>query len=308
MRIINAALWGVLAAGVGLAMICGGCQSSAWQEGNYTGQGLQANYQQPGVPGVVIATHDDGSQTITPLPADPPRVAQPPPAVNYWTQPRAAVPQYQSPVVTTTVIPAQPGVVESYTVTPETKTGDKVAGSRVMTWAGEAPGTVVEKVVTQKQKDVHNPLPAVNLDKTGIHVASGGGSTEEQAGQSFWQRTWVWLSDMFKGWTMWLLVIGIGVAAFFILPIFLPVLKPLFSSIASAFSAAWTWITAEFGKLWTWLATFHKKAAAVTPPAAVVAPPAVVTQPPSAVIAPAVSVVAQPPSAMAAAPMNSILK
>jgi hypothetical protein len=142
-------------------------------------------------------------------------------------------------------------------VTPETQKGDKVASSRVMTWAGEAPGSVVEKVATQKEKRTHNPLPAVSVDATGIHAKAGGGSVDDQAGQSLFQRAWTWMSDVLKGWAWWVVVLGIAALAFFILPILFPVLKPIFSSIMDGLGRMWTWITGEFGRLMTWLKSVH---------------------------------------------------
>jgi hypothetical protein len=131
-----------------------------------------------------------------------------------------------------------------------------------MTWAGEAPGTAAEKVATQKDKKTHNPMPQITVDAKGVHVGSGGGSVEDQAGQSWWQRTVTWASDIFKGWTMWLLVIGLCVAGFFILPILFPFLAPIFASLADGLHRVWTWITGEFGRLFAWLKTIHLKKSA----------------------------------------------
>jgi hypothetical protein len=46
----------------------GGCQSAAFQAGDYTGQGLNAEYQTTGTPGYIIITHRDGTVQIIPLP------------------------------------------------------------------------------------------------------------------------------------------------------------------------------------------------------------------------------------------------
>lgn len=279
-KIINITLWVVLLGGLGLALIVGGCQSSGWKEGDYTGQGVQARYEKPAVPGVVIATHEDGTQTVTPLPADPPPQSAPArrtaPAADVPPPPRAA-----NPVMTTTIIPAQGGLIQSYTITPEMKKGDQIAGSRCCTWAGEAPGTVVEKVATQKERITRNPLPAVSLDASGIHAGIGGGSVDDQAGRSWWQNVCTWFSDMFKGWIWWLVIAGVVVAAFFLLPIALPFLKPLFTSIAGGVHAAWTWLTGEFGKLLAAIKAYHAK---TTPPASV-APAASTTVAPAAPVA-----------------------
>ena len=228
-----------------------GCQSSGFAEGDYTGQGLKANYTAPAVPGAVVSTHQDGSQTVVPLPSDK-------------SAPAVVAPPNPSPVVSVQIIPTTPGVVTSYVVTPEVQKGDKTAGSRCCTWAGEAPGTVSEKVATQKVARVHNALPAVNVDATGVHVAAGGGSSDVQAGQSWFQRAIVWFNDMFKDWLWWAVVAGIALLAFFVLPIALPFLKPIFSSILTGLKNAWAFITGEFTKLWTALANFHKTPAAPT--------------------------------------------
>ena len=222
-----------------------GCQSSGFAEGDYTGQGLTATYTAPAVPGAVVSTHADGSQTVVPLPSDK-------------SAPAIVAPSNPSPVVSVQVIPTTPGVVTSYVVTPELQKGDHVAGSRCWTWAGEAPGTVSEKVATQKQTRIHNALPAVNVDATGVHVAAGGGSSDVQAGLSIWQRLWVWFNDTFKDLMWWVVIGGIVLLAFFVLPIALPFLKPIFSSILTGLKNAWAFITGEFTKLWTAIANFHK--------------------------------------------------
>jgi hypothetical protein len=237
-----------------LSLVLVGCQSAAFHEGDYVGQGLETHFQQPPVPGVIISTHEDGSQTVLPLEPTP----APAPVTAKAPAPAAPAPN-PSPVVQVTVVPTQPGVVTSYSITPEKKKGDFVGASRMVTWAGEAPGTVVEKVVTQKQKIDHKALPAVSVTKDGVNAQAGGGSSEDQSGLSFFQRAGVWLSDLFKGWSMWLLVAGIAVAAFFILPIFLPVLKPIFASIASGLHAAWDFLAGEFSKLLAWIKSIHTK-------------------------------------------------
>ena len=237
--------------GVILVVTCG-CQSSGFKEGDYIGQGLTATYTAPAVPGAVVSTHEDGSQTVVPLPSDK-------------SAPAVVTPANQSPVVAVTVVPTTPGVVTSYVVTPEVQKGDQVAGSRCVTWAGLAPGTVSAQVATQKQKATHNPLPSVTVDKDGIHAAAGGGSTEVQSGRSWFQNLWTWVTDTLKGWLWWLVIAGIAVAAFFILPIFLPVLKPIFSSIMDGFHRMWDWFTGEISRLMEWIKTFHKKPP--TPPA-----------------------------------------
>jgi hypothetical protein len=236
---------------LGIMLIACGCQSSAYQEGDYTGQGLAANYTAPAVPGAVVSTHQDGSQTVVPLPSDK-------------SAPAVVAPPNPSPVVSVQIIPTVPGVVTSYTVTPEIQKGDKTAGSRVMTWAGEAPGTVTEQVATQKVARIHNALPSVSVDATGVHVSAGGGSSDVQAGLSIWQRLWVWFNDTFKDLMWWVVIGGVVLLAFFVLPIALPFLKPIFSSILTGLKNAWAFITGEFTKLWTAIANFHNKPSAVS--------------------------------------------
>ena len=278
-----------------------GCQSAAFSEGDYVGQGLRATADIPATPGAVVSTHEDGTVTVTALPATPvpaatatPVVAAPAPtAVLAQTKP--------SPVVAITVIQPTPGKSFSYTITPETQKGDKLAASRMCTWAGEAPGTVVEKVATQKQTRTHNPLPAISVDETGIHATTGGGSIADQAGQSWFQRAWVWLSDTVKGWLWWLVIAGIAVAAFFILPILVPALAPLFASIAGAFHGAWTYITGEIGKLFAWLKTIHLTKSVSVAPA--VSPSTPTAPAPSPV--PATVVGAQPPPSSSSVPASS---
>jgi hypothetical protein len=258
-------LWIALAvylSAVLLLCLVSGCQTADYQQAGYTGQGLTATYSTTPAPGYVVATREDGSQTVTPLlPSSEPlppskgKVAPTPAAPPVLQTPAA-----KSPVVFTKIVPPAPAVTASYKLTPEViKKGDGFTASRVMTWAGEAPGTAAEKVATQKDKVTHNPMPAVTLDAKGVHVGSGGGSTDDQAGQSWFQRMWTAGSDVLKGWGMWLLVIGIGVAAFFILPILFPVLAPLFASITAGVEKAWTYITGEIGKLIAWLKTIHLK-------------------------------------------------
>ena len=246
-----------------LALMLGGCQSAAMSDGAYTGQGLTATYTRPSVPGVVVSTHADGSTTVVPL------------VVGETPAPVAKPTATSSPVVQVTVIAPQPGMSASYRVTPEKQEGDKIASSRVMTWAGEAPGTVVEKVSTQKQKATHNPLPAVTLDDKGIHAAAGGGSTEDQAGMSWYQRAVVWVSDFFKGISMWLLVIGIGLVVIFVLPLIIPALAPIMARLWGAIRTVlgWAWDVVE--RIIAWFETKMKK---TTPAVTVVpTPPAVVT-------------------------------
>ncbi len=224
-----------------------GCQSAAFEEGTFTGQGLDARYTQPATPGIILSTHQDGSQTAIPLPVKAPVVTPP----------------NKSPVIQVMVIAPTPGVVESYVITPEVQKGDKVAGSRFVTWAGEAPGTVVEKVAVQKQKGTQNPLPAVDMDAKGIHISAGGGSTQEQAGMSWWQRAWVAVSDLFKGISMWLLVIGIGLGAIFILPLFIPALVPVMAKLWGSIRTMLGWFWDVVEKIIAW---FEAKMKAKTPP------------------------------------------
>ncbi len=256
------------------------CQSAKFEEGRYGGQGVEANYSQGETPAVVVATHEDGSQTVTAVP----------PAAS--TQPARIMPT-SSPVVAVTVVPGKPAVASSYKIKGEASDGDRLTAFRCCTWNGEAPGTVVEKVATQRQAVTRNALPPVSVDATGIHAAAGGGSSEEQAGLSIWQRAGVWLSDLFKGGLSWLLLIGLGVGAYFILPMALPFLKPLFASIGSALHAAWTWITGEFSKLFAWVKNFHKSAPAAS------APPTAASQvaPKPPIAAPAVTTTTPPPAA-----------
>jgi hypothetical protein len=84
---------------------------------------------------------------------------------------------------------------------------------------------------------------------------------------------------------MWLLVIGIGVAAFFILPIFLPFLGPVFASLADGLHKMWDWMTGEISRLFAWFKTIPVKkavmpASSTTSPSAPVAPaaPASITE------------------------------
>jgi hypothetical protein len=273
-----------------------GCQSAAYLEGDYVGQGLRATADIPATPGAVVSTHEDGTVTVQPIPLAPvptatlPLVAAPAPApsVSGVSAPKP------SPVVAVTVIQPTPGKSFSYTITPESQKGDKLGASRMVTWAGEAPGTVVEKVATQKIARTHNPLPAVTVDETGIHAAAGGGSKTEQAGESWWQRLCVWFSDTLKGWVWWIVVIGIAVAAFFILPILVPALAPLFASIAGAFHGAWTYITGEIGKLIAWLKTVHIKTTSPTASASTPAPASITPSTPVSPTSPASSPAATP--------------
>jgi hypothetical protein len=113
----------------------------------------------------------------------------------------------------------------------------------MITWAGEAPGTVIEKVATQKQKTTHNAVPAVVLDAKGVHASAGGGSIEDQAGLSWSQRAWVKITDFFKGISMWLLVGGLILFAVFILPLFMPFLVPIMAKV-------WKIILIPIGWVW----------------------------------------------------------
>jgi hypothetical protein len=117
----------------------------------------------------------------------------------------------------------------------------------------------MEKVATQKEKRVHNPLPSVTVDATGVHAGMGGGSVDDQSGQSIFQRAWSAVMDTLKGWTWWLVVLGLAALAFFVLPILFPVLAPIFSSVMDGLGRMWTWITGELGRLMTWLKSVHAK-------------------------------------------------
>lgn len=67
---------------------------------------------------------------------------------------------------------------------------------------------------------------------------------------------------------MWLLVGGIVIAAFIILPMFIPALGPVFSSITGALHGIWTYITGELGKIFAWIKNFHKPSTASSSPVA----------------------------------------
>jgi hypothetical protein len=244
-----------------------GCQGSGYKEGDFTGQGLTAKFEQPATPDIVISTHEDGTQTVTPVTVGTP----------------VRVPATKSPIVKTTIIPGQPAVSSSYIVTPEVQTdGDRTLGFRALTWMGEAPGDVTEKVATQKQRRVQNALPAVNLDRTGIHATAGGGSSDDAAGMSWGQRIGVWFSNLFKNFSMWLLVIGIGLAVIFILPLFVPALVPVMASLWKAILTVIGWFWDVIERIIHWFEAKMQKPVvppAVTPAAPVVTPPTPPTTP-----------------------------
>jgi hypothetical protein len=232
-----------------------GCQSAAWHQGDFTGQGITSSLTVPPTPGMVVTTYEDGSKTVEPLVTTAPKPTPAPAAT-----PRPAV-------VSVVVVPPDPGMVEVYNVLPEAQKGDDIVHTRVMTWAGTPPGQTLVDVATQKKVAVHNPLPAVTLDRKGIHATAGGGSTETQAGRSWGQQLWDSVWNFFSGWSMVLPIIGVVLLLLFLLPVIFPALAPICAKILAVLGHVLTLGISSVVALMRRL-----RASKVNPPAPVVAP------------------------------------
>jgi hypothetical protein len=241
---------------VAMAMLAAaGCQTCPYEQGGSVGQGLTATYTAPAQPTTVIVTHADGTVTGG--------------AVTDLAKQSTA-----SPAVSVTVIPGTPGSSSSYVITPQRETGDKMAPSRVMTWAGNSPGEAVRDVATAKHKSIQNPLPAVALDATGVHAQAGGGSSDDAVGLPWHTRAWNAVTSFFRGATMWIWVLGIGLLLMFVLPIFIPALAPITAAIWKSIRTFLGWIWDVIERIIAWVeAKARKPAPAVPPPPAAPAAP-----------------------------------
>jgi hypothetical protein len=243
------------------ASLLAGCQFGGYRQGEVVGQGLIASYEESGQGPTVVVERADGTISTGSATASP-----------------ALLPgDSKSPVVKVTTIPGTPTVKTSYRVTPQTDGGFRVYANRNGTWAGSSPGEVLTAIATQKEKITNNPLPAVTLDRTGVHATAGGGSIDEVAGLSWSTRLWNWARNLVRGWSMWLLVAGIGIAAIFILPLFIPALVPVMAALWGAIRTVVGWVWDVIERIITWFESKMQKKAAVpsAPPPSTIPPPKV---------------------------------
>jgi hypothetical protein len=216
---------------VGCVFSCCGCQSAAVETGKYTGQALHTEYHRSPTPTIIVVNPRNDGGTAT-----------------------ATVTKTADGQVDVQVIKGEPAVNSSYTIEPEVQDGDKYAGSRVMTWAGEAPSSAAEKIMTQRGKQQHNPLPSVRFDDKGAPIASsGGGSQEEDKGVGVLGSIGLWFHDLWTWITMnlfWGIILIIAV--FVVLPLVFPFLAPIVGAVGGFIKrvvvAVWNWFIGRFKK------------------------------------------------------------
>jgi hypothetical protein len=157
---------------------------------------------------------------------------------------------------TVVVLPSGEEITESYEhITPaETKykgegveyTRD-VKSVRIVSPFGVSPGEVISRQVAAEINT--GPAPAINIKPEGID-ASKGGNTEFKGGEGYWS----FLDTIWQRIKSLLWIAGIGMILLFVLPIFFPVLGPIFSGIISAIGKFFAWLIPFFGGLVEWLA------------------------------------------------------
>jgi len=193
-----------------------GCQSAAYQQGDATGQSLTATYSEQTQPPAVVVVRADGTAFGGPIA-------------------ELARQKSGSPVVSVVVMPGSAGKTVTYAVAPQTDQGDKIAHTRIATWAGASPGEVTRDIGTQKHKSVQNPLPAVSVDATGVHAAGGGGSSDDAVGLPWYTRLKNWVVSIFRSLTMTLVfLVLLPVLLLFVAPLIFPAAAPICQAILHA--------------------------------------------------------------------------
>ena len=162
------------------------------------------------------------------------------------------------------VLPSGEEITKSYEhITPaETKyQGEGVEYSRevksvrIVSPFGVSPGEVISRQVAAEINT--GQAPSINIKPEGID-ASKGGKTDFKGGEGYWSfldTIWQRIKSL-----LWFGVFGL--ILLFVLPIFFPVLGPIFSGIIKAIGRFFAWLIPFFGGLIEWLgAKLTKKAA-----------------------------------------------
>lgn len=126
-----------------------------------------------------------------------------------------------------------------------------VDASRFLDITGVSPGEVASRV--EPAKITTGAAPAINITPDGIDAKETKQVTTfvgTSGKWSFLSTIWQRIKDFIKGWMMWLII---GVVVLFILPIFIPALAPIMSSIVGFIKAAFTWICNAFVPLFAWI-------------------------------------------------------
>jgi len=130
-----------------------------------------------------------------------------------------------------------------------------VKSVRIMSPFGVSPGEVISRQEAAKINT--GPSPAINIKPEGID-ASEGGKTDFKGGEGYWSfldTIWQRIKSL-----LWFGVIGL--LLLFVLPIFFPVLGPMFSGIIKGIGRFFAWLIPFFGGLVEWLgAKLTKKSA-----------------------------------------------
>ena len=229
------------AAALIVLMICTGCQSAAYEQGDANGQGLNASYTVPPTPPMLVITRTDGSVESVVGGAKVPKGPQ---------------------VAKVDIIAGSPGSVSSYVVKASRSDGDHIIASRVMTWAGASPGEVVKAAACQPHMAVANPLPEVNIDAQGVHAKAGGGSSETNAGLPWYTRLWDWIVSVFRSLTMTLaFFVLLPLVVLFVLPLLWPAAGPICQKILHAVGHVLTFGLSSVVTLWRRLTAARQEAA-----------------------------------------------
>lgn len=215
------------------ALVLSGCSQAAIEGGGYMGQGLAVTTQGPTV-GAVVRTYADGSSDVTAL------------------VPGVSTPATSKPVAAVMIVLPQPAK-SSYTITPERQEPDKFMGTRAMSWADKSPNDIASETVTNRKVREAKPLPAVDGQDGRISASAGGGSSETVSGLSWWKRVCNWFGHVWSVFTMSAFGILLVIAAFFVLPIFIPALGPIFAKIPAAILSVFGWVWDQIEHLMNWL-------------------------------------------------------
>jgi uncharacterized membrane protein len=143
-----------------------------------------------------------------------------------------------------TIVPPAPAVTSTYTITPEVIAGDTYSGFRAVSWVPESPGSVAKGMADHKESTTLNAMPAISNGPQGAKAETGGGSKNVESGPGWLAGSWSWLKQQWGGWTMFLILGGLGIGLVFLLAPTIPLFATIAGVITSLFRMVWSWLSA----------------------------------------------------------------